>query len=1125
MNPRALLAGGLGPQGTRVVWTLGVLAAVRALGLVLLAEGLARGVAAIAAGGSPRLALPVALALVGGALRALVAWASRASAARAAIGTKERVRADLAARALAPGAAVGGGGAVLGAHELDGLDAYYTSVLPAVASALVVPVVVGARILVADWLSALIIVVTVPLVPLFMALVGMHTRERVEAASASLARLSAHLVELVRGLPVLVGLGRADEQAAALHRVSQENRERTLATLRTVFLSSLALELISTISVALVAVTIGIRLLAGDMPLETGLLVLLLAPECYGALREVGAAFHAAQDGVAALDRARALLELPEAEPVARRRGGLGFDDLTVRHADRATPAVEHVTARLPERGVTVIVGRTGSGKSTLLRALAGLLDTGAGVAIEGAVVRDADVVAWAPQHPVPLAASVRDELLLHGGPEASRASVDRVLAELGLSALADADPARVSPGELRRVAVARALVRVDGGVDLLVLDEPTAHLDARSRALVEAAILRGRGRAAIVLASHEPTTIALADARVELAGATAPAGAVAAAREPAPAPAAPAAAEDRPAGVRSSAVRAIARLLHGARARLAAGALLGALAALCASALTASSGWLIVRAAEHPPIMYLLVAIVGVRFFGLARSVLGYAERLVTHDAVFALVTGMRDRLWRGIAALGAGSRRLLRGAAAMDYLVVTADQVRDLMPRVLLPPAVGLLTSLAAAIATGLLWPPALPALAAGAACALVLAPLVATVADRAASAGELAAVRAVAERFTGIVLAADDLRGNGAGDRAREGLRELDARARVLSRRRALAEGLGGLVVVLACTATAAAMLVAGASGVAHGLPAPVAGVLALLPLTLVEPLTASAAALQHAPALAAAARRVAEIVDPLDAIGSDADGRDLAPGVRSLALDGLAARWTGQEGTVFDGVCARAARGRWLVVQGPSGSGKTTLLSVLMGALRPAAGRYLLDGVDAADLARAALRERVAWCPQEAHVFDSTLRANLLIARPAGDRPDEAAMCAVLDRVGLGRLVAGAAEGLDLPVGPGGSALSGGERQRLALARTLLTGADVLLLDEPTAHLDEPTADALMRDLRAALADRVVVLVTHRDADVRAEDVVLRLGGADAPARADSPGAPADAADRDRALAAA
>ncbi len=1144
-SPRGMLTVGSGPDGPRTLAGLTVLSVLKALALVALAESVARGVVAVIAGDD--VAPWVALGIAAGLVRGAVAWAIRVLAARAAVGTKEATRIALAERMLAPGGRRGasvGDITTLATHGLDDLDKYFATVLPALTGAAVVPIAVGLRVLSVDWVSALVLVLTVPLIPLFLALIGMHTQDRVDAASGALARLSDHLVELARGLPVLVGLGRVEEQTALLARVSDDYRRRTMLTLRTAFLSSLALELISTISVAVVAVFVGLRLIDGSLPLEVGLLALILAPECFGPFRDLGAAFHASQDGVSALERARGILAAAPAAALPRPTaapGALAARDLTLRYPGRPVPALSHLSFDIRPGTVAAITGPSGSGKSTLLALLAGGADGAADAEVSGALtVVPPERLAWVPQHPHTVGDTVLDELRLYAasGPEGMDAAdadaAGDALRALGLAGLAPADPARLSPGELRRLAVARALVRVAAGADVVVLDEPTAHLDDRSAALVRAAIASLRGRCTVVLASHDPDVLALATQRIPVLDGVDPVvdgGGTVRGEASLRVEAAPTeqtgpggALADRAAGTVPNAqfdpltetepratARELAALLgdvaRPAAGRLALALLCGALAALFAVALTTVSGWLIVRASQQPAIMYLLVAIVGVRFFGIGRSVLRYAERLATHDAVFASVTRLRVRLWRALAARGPSARRLLRGGTALDYLVTTADEARDLAPRVILPPAVGVLTGVASLVGVALLHAPAVPPLAVCLVLCLGIAPVLALVADRRASARHQASRSAMTRSFADAAVAAADLRGNAAGPAVLARLREVDRSAAESGRRSAWALGLGNTLVVAACCTTAALMLAVCAPAVASGsLPAEITAVLVLLPIALIDPLLAVVDAVQQAPALSRALTRLARFTPAVEA-GAHAGSRSVAGSaarssasgpVDGLELDALAARWPDADADAFAGVDASARRGEWLVVTGPSGSGKSTLLTVLLGQLAPSAGTYRLGADDTADLAPGVVRRHIAWCPQEGHLFDSSLRANLLLARPREDAPDEAELRHTLVRAGLGPLLAQLPDGLDTRLGSEGVALSGGERQRVAVARTLLTRADVVLLDEPTAHLDRPTADALLADLRSALADVVPVLVTHHAEDIGPADRRLDLG---------------------------
>ncbi|WP_425844513.1 ATP-binding cassette domain-containing protein [Agrococcus sp. TSP3-2-1] len=1145
----------LGPVPKGPVYLLGLLAALRAAGLVLVAEAIARGIGALAAGdlAAETTRLIVVLGIAGALLRAGAEWATSVVARRIATSVKQRIRGRLW-RQIAAGDAAGGGTAVLAADGLDDLDDYYVQSLPATIAAAVVPLLVGVRVLGADWLSAVIIVVTIPLIPFFMILIGRHTQQRTDEALTALTRLADHLAELARGLPVLVGLGRVDEQAKALEQLQRRYRERTQETLRWAFLSALALELVATISVAIVAVFLGLRLLNGTMELEPALVALILAPEAYAALRQVGTAFHASQDGLSALDRSREILERPAPADVraASDSGPIRLESLSVQYAGRDAPTLAGISAELT--GIVSIAGPSGAGKSTLLGALAGALPDDAVVSgrVHGV---GADAVGWTPQAPRAFAGSPRAELALYGADPLA------ALDELGLAHVADAAVAELSPGEQRRLAVARALARVDAGARLLVLDEPTAHLDRASAERVRAAILRRADRTVVVLASHEPETTALATMTVPV-GAASPVGAPPLAEERAAAgrtrleAAAAADGLDTPSALRALGYStngkgaqgystngkggkgAKGSSTNGKGARLTIRSLIRphfaswagsiAMAVIAVSmglALTAVSGWLIVRASIEEHIMMLLLAIVGVRAFGIFRSVGRYAERLLTHDAAFKVVDRLRVRLWRSIAARGAGSRRLLEGGAPLDYLVTLADELRDQLPRVLPPIAVGVLVIAGTGLTTAFIAPELTWIVVLTLAIATIVASALAIWSERGAAAARVGARSRIVRGTAALAAAAPDLRGNGVEGAALAQLDEASAELSAAERRGAWAAGLGSAVVTAALAALACLVPV-----LAPTLTAEAASVIALLTLALLEPLGDLVAAAHRVPALRAVLARLAPVLRPA-AQPEWGDAEPPSP-VAAVELDEVSVRYAGMSRPAVADVSGRAERGRWLVLDGPSGSGKSTLLSAIMGALpvergavRAAAApatvsptadigrvadtadaseRHTLyaaasaaGGVPLTELDERAWRSRVSWCPQDAYVFDSTLRGNLLLARTRDDAPDEAAMLAALEQAGLTRLVDSLGDGLDTRVGAGGSALSGGERQRLAVARALLTRADVILLDEPTAHLDAPTAAAMMADVREATADRVVMLVSHRHDDRLPADEIVTL----------------------------
>ncbi|MGN6485459.1 MAG: ABC transporter ATP-binding protein/permease, partial [Thermomicrobiales bacterium] len=456
----------LSADGKRAIVVLAALATLKALAMVMIAEAVAGGIVAVI-NGSGDWRRAIALGLTGGVVRAGASWATDAVAARAATDAKAGIRRRLAARMVARGGHdLGervGATTALATTGLDALDTWYRTFLPALVSAATIPLLIGVRILWADWVSALVIVLTVPLIPVFMILIGSYTQDRVAEAADALARLSNQLVELARGLPVLVGLGRAEAQVASLREVSEGYRRRTMETLKVAFLSSLALELIATISVAVVAVFIGVRLVHGDMSLEIGLLALLLAPECYLPFREVGAAFHAAEDGIEAMERAERIASTPKASILIAEPGGasaegrpartpIAVSDLRVQYADRAHPAVDGLSFTAAPGEVIALAGPSGSGKSTALAAIAGLLGTtdDDSVRVDGRIEGiPANGIAWVPQHPETFAETVGEEIRLYGHTEDfARDEVLALLDRAGAAHLVDRHPAELSPGE-----------------------------------------------------------------------------------------------------------------------------------------------------------------------------------------------------------------------------------------------------------------------------------------------------------------------------------------------------------------------------------------------------------------------------------------------------------------------------------------------------------------------------------------------------------------------------------------------------------------------------------------------------------------------------------------------------
>ncbi len=493
--------------------------------------------------GLAQLRLPLEALLFVVIARAAAAWVRYLLADRSSARAKAQLRAALLHHvgALGPGG-VGeqrtGELAVLATRGIDALDGYFSLYLPQLLLAVIVPVAVLAAIVVQDWISALIIAGTLPLIPLFMALVGAATRDRMERRLRTLQQLSGHFLDVVSGLPTLKVFGRAKAQIKAIGEVTDDYRRATMSTLRVTFLSSLILELVATISVALVAVEIGLRLMGGHISLRTGLMVLVLAPEAYLPLRLLGANYHASTEGMAAAGQIFAVLETPL--PVHGRRtdvpdprtAAISVEDLRVQYPGRVSPALDGISLTVEAHEVLAITGPSGCGKSTLLAVLLGfVIPQNGSVRVGGVELADLDPdawraqVAWVPQRPHLFAASIADNIRL-GRPDATRAEVwdavvaarlDAVVADKpgGLDARLGDRGAGLSIGERQRVALARAFLR---DAPLLVLDEPTANLDGATEDEVVAALRRLAQGRTVVMVAHRPALVTLADRVVELA-------------------------------------------------------------------------------------------------------------------------------------------------------------------------------------------------------------------------------------------------------------------------------------------------------------------------------------------------------------------------------------------------------------------------------------------------------------------------------------------------------------------------------------------------------------------------------------------------------------------------------
>lgn len=1077
------------------------------------------------------LMIPLALLAAVAAGRGLVSWLTELAAHRASAAVKSELRGRLLARAteLGPGWLSGqrtGSLVALATRGVDALDDYFSRYLPQLGLAVVVPVAVLARIVTEDWVSAAVIVGTLPLIPLFMVLIGWATQTRMDRQWRLLSRLSGHFLDVVAGLPTLKVFGRAKAQAESIRSITAEYRRATLRTLRIAFISSFALELLSTLSVALVAVGIGMRLVHGDLDLYTGLVILILAPEAYLPIRQVGAQYHAAAEGLSAADEIFRVLETePRPAGHAEVPGTLRieFDKVTVRHAGRSEASLDSASLVVESGETVALVGPSGIGKSTLLDVLLGFVEPAQGrVRIGGVDLGDIDPdswrekIAWVPQRPHLFAGTIAENVRL-ARPDADDAAVTAALRDAGaydfVSALPEGaatvlgeDGAGLSAGQRQRLALARAFL---ADRPLLLLDEPTAALDGETEeAIVDAVRRLAEGRT-VVLVVHRPALLSVADRVVTLTRRT-PDGVrseqpprrvhAAAAGEPGADPCRLADSMNGESAVGGAPLARVRRAAGNLRGRFWLALLLGALALGSAVGLMAVSGWLISRASEQPPVLYLMVAVTATRAFGIGRAVFRYAERLVSHDAVLRMLAELRVAVYRRLERIAPAGLRQSRRGDLLSRLVSDVDALQDYWLRWLLPAGVALVVGAGSVGFTAWLLPEAGAVLAVGLLVAGVLVPLisgrVARRAERqlAPARGELSTRVADLLRGTAELTVAGALKGRVDGTRA------ADRRLTLIASRGAAATALGAGLSALACGLTVVCAAFAGVQAVREGrLDGVSLAVVVLTPLAAFEAVTGLPLAVQYRQRVRRSAERVYEVLDAPVPVHEPEHPAQAPATAFPLDVRGLRARHAGQDRDAITGIDLTITAGTRVAVVGTSGSGKTTLAQVLLRFLDAEAGTYTIGGVDAAALDGDTVRQFVGLCAQDAHLFDSSVRENLRLAR-TGATEDE--LRNALAEARLLEWVDALPDGMDALVGEHGAQLSGGQRQRLALARALLADFPVLVLDEPAEHLDLVTADALTADLLAATEDRTLrgaatVLITHRLQGLDAVDEVVVL----------------------------
>ncbi len=1029
---------------------------------------------------------------------------------------------------------------------IEALDAYFSQYLPQLLITALIPLSIVVVVFTQDWFSGLVMALTAPLIPLFMVLIGKSAEVLTRRQYLGLRRLAAHFLDALQGLTTLKLLGQAKAYSATLARLGDAYRQATLSVLRLTFLSALALELLTTLSVAIIAVEISLRLLYGRTDFATAFFVLILAPEFYLPFRLLGLRFHAGMDGVSAARRLFAILDAPAlrapvaVSPTTAPLDQIQFEHVSFTYPGATRPALEDITLTLKAGEILALIGPSGSGKSTLAGLLLGFLQPTQGCI--RAFYRDGTVhdgppppssLAWVPQHPYLFQGTLAENLRL-ARPEATPEQMLEALRATGLDTWVDTLPdgletdlgergSRLSGGEAQRLALARAFLK---GAPLLILDEPTAHLDPEHEAFLVTSTRRlMAGRTTLVIAHRlqtvqHATHVVVLDAghvwaqgapadvlaRPDLPGYGKAAPASVPPAAPAPIPPSSALSEpfsplaetagdfDRP--IQSGILRRLLSFARGSEGWILLALLAGYLTIGANVALMGVSAWLIASAALRPPLGTLQVAIVGVRFFGLSRAVLRYIERLISHQVTFSLLTRLRvwfyqrleplapARLWQ--ARSGDLLARVLHDVAALELFYV-----RVVGPVIVAAFSLWSLSWFLSLYGTDL-------ALVAAASFVLAGAGLPWLVQRAARKPGQAF----ITSRASLSTLWVDGLQGLAdllafqQEEAHAQRLRAADAasvRAQLSLARISALHTLGsGLLAHLALWGVIALAM---PQVLAERIPGVMLGALGLLTLAVFEAVTPLPGAAQTWASVRAAAQRLFEIADLPPAVVEPASpALQAQPRDSSLDIEGLTFRYPGSPRPALAGLTCHIPAGAAVAIVGPSGAGKSTLAHLLLRFWDYETGEIRLGGVALKAMPAETVRRHFAVVSQSTYLFNASVEENLRLAAPqaSAEALERAVRLARLEEV-----IEGLPQGYATPIGEQGWRLSGGERQRLALARALLQEAPILLLDEPTAHLDPAHEALVLEALWEVMRMRTTLWITHRLIGMERMDLILVL----------------------------